>query len=113
MARIAGVNIPTAKRVHIALTYIHGIGRRTAKEICESAGIDEPIIGELIDQVAAASKVVRRAVGGSVVVVSAVDCPSAAQLPAIRRTRPRIQRRRRPQKQSCLSLRCSRTFDHG
>ena len=34
MARIAGVNIPTNKRVEIALTYIHGIGRTKAKEIC-------------------------------------------------------------------------------
>ncbi len=33
MARIAGVNIPTNKRVEIALTYIHGIGRTKAKEI--------------------------------------------------------------------------------
>ncbi|NBR79712.1 MAG: 30S ribosomal protein S13 [Alphaproteobacteria bacterium] len=32
MARIAGVNIPTAKRVVIALTYIHGIGRNKAVE---------------------------------------------------------------------------------
>ena len=35
MARIAGVNIPTNKRVEIALTYIHGIGRTKAKEITE------------------------------------------------------------------------------
>lgn len=35
MARIAGVNIPTNKRVEIALTYIHGIGPAKAKEICE------------------------------------------------------------------------------
>ena len=41
MARISGVNIPTHKRVHIALTYIHGIGRSAAKEICEAVGIDE------------------------------------------------------------------------
>ncbi len=41
MARIAGVNIPTAKRVPIALTYIHGIGSAKAKEICEKVGIDE------------------------------------------------------------------------
>ncbi len=34
MARIAGVNIPTNKRVEVALTYIHGIGPTTAKEIC-------------------------------------------------------------------------------
>lgn len=40
MARIAGVNIPTNKRVHIALTYIHGIGDTTAKSICEATGID-------------------------------------------------------------------------
>ncbi|MGD1870845.1 MAG: 30S ribosomal protein S13 [Neomegalonema sp.] len=40
MARIAGVNIPTAKRVPIALTYIHGIGAQTARTICESGGID-------------------------------------------------------------------------
>lgn len=35
MARIAGVNIPTGKRVEISLTYIHGIGRTTARQICE------------------------------------------------------------------------------
>ncbi|MDJ0824434.1 MAG: 30S ribosomal protein S13 [Rhodobacter sp.] len=40
MARIAGVNIPTAKRVPIALTYIHGIGQSTARGICEAVGID-------------------------------------------------------------------------
>ena len=40
MARIAGVNIPTNKRVHIALTYIHGIGDTSAKSICEATGID-------------------------------------------------------------------------
>ena len=40
MARIAGVNIPTNKRVHIALTYIHGIGNTSAKAICEATGID-------------------------------------------------------------------------
>ena len=40
MARIAGVNIPTAKRVEIALRYIHGIGPAKAKEICEKVGIE-------------------------------------------------------------------------
>lgn len=40
MARIAGVNIPTNKRVHIALTYIHGIGDFSARQICEATGID-------------------------------------------------------------------------
>ncbi len=39
MARIAGVNIPTNKRVPIALTYIHGIGRTKALEICEKVRI--------------------------------------------------------------------------
>jgi small subunit ribosomal protein S13 len=41
LARIAGVNIPTNKRVEIALTYIHGIGRMKAREICERVGIPE------------------------------------------------------------------------
>jgi small subunit ribosomal protein S13 len=40
LARIAGVNIPTGKRVPIALTYIHGIGPSSADAICESVGID-------------------------------------------------------------------------
>ena len=40
MARIAGVNIPTAKRVEIGLQYIHGIGAAKAKEICGKVGID-------------------------------------------------------------------------
>ncbi len=39
MARIAGVNIPTNKRVLIALTYIHGIGDKKAKEIVDKVGI--------------------------------------------------------------------------
>jgi len=39
LARIAGVNIPTAKRVPIALTYIHGIGHTTAKGICDAVKI--------------------------------------------------------------------------
>ena len=39
MARIAGVNIPTNKRVVIALQYIHGIGPQTASEIMEKVGL--------------------------------------------------------------------------
>ena len=39
MARIAGVNIPTHKRVEIALTYIYGIGHTKAREICAKNGI--------------------------------------------------------------------------
>ena len=41
MARIAGVNIPSQKRVEIGLTYIHGIGRAKAHEICRKVGIPE------------------------------------------------------------------------
>ena len=41
MARIAGVNIPTQKRVLIGLTYIHGIGRAKAKEIMAKVGIPD------------------------------------------------------------------------
>ena len=41
MARIAGVNIPTNKRVHISLRYIHGIGPMNAVEICKKVGIEE------------------------------------------------------------------------
>ena len=40
MARISGVNIPTAKRVPIALTYVTGIGHTSAKQICEAVGIE-------------------------------------------------------------------------
>ena len=39
MARIAGVNIPTQKPVGIALTYIHGIGRTKAREICGKCAV--------------------------------------------------------------------------
>ena len=41
MARIAGVNIPTNKRVEVALQYIHGIGSRTAKDILAKVGIED------------------------------------------------------------------------
>ncbi len=40
MARVAGVNIPDNKRVEIALTYIYGIGRVKASEICNEASIE-------------------------------------------------------------------------
>lgn len=50
MARIAGVNIPTQKRVVIALQYIHGIGQAYAKEIVEKVGITpERRVSELTD----------------------------------------------------------------
>jgi small subunit ribosomal protein S13 len=41
VARIAGVNIPANKRVHIALRYIHGIGPVNAVEICKKLNIEE------------------------------------------------------------------------
>jgi small subunit ribosomal protein S13 len=41
VARIASVNIPNQKRVAIGLTYIHGIGRTTADQICSKIGIPE------------------------------------------------------------------------
>lgn len=40
MARIAGVDLPRDKRTDIALTYIYGIGRTTAKQICEATNVD-------------------------------------------------------------------------
>lgn len=50
MARIAGVNIPTQKRVHIALTYIHGIGQTKARQICQSVGVpEERRVNEMTD----------------------------------------------------------------
>ncbi|MCY4421481.1 MAG: 30S ribosomal protein S13 [Acidimicrobiaceae bacterium] len=39
MARISGVDIPREKRVEISLTYIYGIGRSTARQICQAAEI--------------------------------------------------------------------------
>ncbi len=50
MARIAGVNIPTQKRVVIALQYIHGIGPKFAKEICNKVSIpSERRVNQLTD----------------------------------------------------------------
>jgi small subunit ribosomal protein S13 len=51
VARIAGVNIPTNKRVLIALQYIHGIGPRKAEEIMTKVGIpNERRVSQLTDQ---------------------------------------------------------------
>ncbi len=41
MARIAGVNVPDNKRALIALTYVHGLGRFSARQILKACGIDE------------------------------------------------------------------------
>lgn len=50
MARIAGVNIPTNKRVVVALQYIHGIGQFKSKQICQKVGIpDDRRVNQLTD----------------------------------------------------------------
>ena len=43
MARIAGIDLPKEKRVEIGLTYIYGIGRKTAQKILEATGVDPDI----------------------------------------------------------------------
>ncbi|MBI3192892.1 MAG: 30S ribosomal protein S13 [Ignavibacteriae bacterium] len=51
MARIAGVDLPKQKRSEIGLTYIHGIGRTSAKKILTSAGVDfNKRVSELTDE---------------------------------------------------------------
>ena len=51
LARIAGVNIPTAKKIEVALTYIYGIGRKTAQDICKKSGISaDRRVHELSDE---------------------------------------------------------------
>ncbi|RMG22824.1 MAG: 30S ribosomal protein S13 [Armatimonadetes bacterium] len=51
MARIAGVDLPRNKAVAFALPYLYGIGRTTALEICEKAGVDPTRkMGDLSDQ---------------------------------------------------------------
>ena len=50
MGRIAGVNIPTGKRVVVALTYIHGIGQTSSQKICDLVGIpSERRVSDLTD----------------------------------------------------------------
>ncbi|MGB4058114.1 MAG: 30S ribosomal protein S13 [Alphaproteobacteria bacterium] len=52
MARIAGVNVPDKKRIPIALSYIHGIGRPTALKLCEKLGIDLSMrMGEATEEI--------------------------------------------------------------
>ena len=40
MARIAGVNIPTQKKLGVALTYVYGIGDKISKDVCSQANVD-------------------------------------------------------------------------
>ena len=43
MARISGIDLPRDKRIEIALTYIYGIGRKTATDICAATGVDPDV----------------------------------------------------------------------
>ena len=55
MARIAGIDLPREKRIEIGLTYIYGIGRKSAKDILEQANIDPDIrVKDLTDDQEAA-----------------------------------------------------------
>ena len=66
MARIAGINLPTNKRVLVALTYIHGIGKVTSQKICESAGVNMSTrVNELSEHEVAS---IRQQIDGNVVV---------------------------------------------
>tara|TARA_B100000700_G_C14982726_1_gene827222 strand:+ start:654 stop:1022 length:369 start_codon:yes stop_codon:yes gene_type:complete len=66
MARIAGINLPTNKRVLIALTYIHGIGKVTSKNICDAAGVNLSMrVNELSEQEVAS---IRQHIDGNVMV---------------------------------------------
>lgn len=51
MARIAGIDLPREKRIEIGLTYIYGIGRKSAQDILKEAGIDPDIrVKDLTDE---------------------------------------------------------------
>ena len=50
MARIAGINIPQNKLVHVGLTYIYGIGDKFSKKICSSLNIPNKKVNELTDE---------------------------------------------------------------
>ena len=114
MARIAGVNIPTNKRVVIALQYIHGIGQRSAKDIMTKVGIpEERRVSQLTDQEVLQMREVidrdyvvegdlRREISmnikrlmdlGCVIVV---DCRSAGSAPTPTPAPARVRRRRLP-----------------
>ncbi len=51
MARIAGVDLPRNKRIVIALTYIHGIGHSSAKEIVEKCGLDPNLRSDSLSEI--------------------------------------------------------------
>ena len=66
MARIAGVNIPTQKRVQVALTYIYGIGQTTALDICQK--LDIPTERRVSDLMEDELTRIREMIDGDVVV---------------------------------------------
>lgn len=62
MARIAGIDLPRTKQIGVALTYIHGIGRTSAVQICDKAGVEmvtrTDLLGE--DQVVRIREIIER-----------------------------------------------------
>lgn len=60
MARIAGIDLPRNKRVHIALTYIVGIGNTTSRRILSQAGVSEDLRTDALteDQIGAIRKII-------------------------------------------------------
>ena len=78
MARIAGVNIPTQKKLGVALTYIYGIGKKLSNDVCKEANVDinsrvqdlsESEIKSISDVVSASHNVegdLRREVSGNI-----------------------------------------------
>ena len=77
MARIAGINLPTSKRVPIALTYIHGIGTNTATKICTELKI--PFLTKLNElddiQLSSSFSFVKKGILSSVHIFMAVFVP--------------------------------------
>lgn len=86
MARIAGVNVPTQKRVEISLRYIYGVGPKRSKDICEKLGItperrvfdltdDEVLkIRELVDNTYRVEGELRREVGMNIKRLTDLGC---------------------------------------
>ena len=78
MARIAGVNIPTQKKLGVALTYIYGIGKKLSNDVCKEANVDsntrvqdlsESEIKNISDAISASHNVegdLRREVSGNI-----------------------------------------------
>jgi small subunit ribosomal protein S13 len=62
MARIAGIDLPRTKQIGVALTYIHGIGRTSAVQICDKAGVEANTRTDLLgeDQVVRIREIIER-----------------------------------------------------